>query len=144
MGRGLTDIFRRHPARALSAILWLVALHSFLIGLALITQPPFLMRWAGFSPDSEHFFPAQDGIFHVLMAVAYLMGAIQVERFRYFIFFSIFVKAGATVFLMIYCFGVEFKWVVLLSGLADFGMGLMITAGFVNYLHYRDTDAAGG
>ncbi|MBW2605101.1 MAG: hypothetical protein JRE28_12435 [Deltaproteobacteria bacterium] len=115
-----------HPGKLLSTVLGLVAIHSLGMGLTLIAQPAVFMEFAGFSADCEHFFPAQGGVFHLLMFVVYSMGATHIEKYRYFIVFSIFVKAVATFFLMMYCFAVEFKWIVFLSGIADGVMGLMI------------------
>ncbi len=126
-----------HPDKLLSMVLWIVAFHTLVVGLILITQPAVLMRFAGFGTGCDHFFPAQGGVFHLLVFVIYMMGAIQVEKYYYFIVFSIFVKAVATLFLLIYCFAVEFKWVVLLSGIADGIMGLMIFSALQFYLHSK-------
>ena len=137
MGRYVKDVLFRHPDKLLSTVLWLVAVHSITIGLALITQPAVLMELAGFSSECERFFPAQGGVFHLLMAVAYLMGALNATKYHYLIIFAIFVKAVATFFLTIYCFTVEFKWVILLSGICDCTMGLMIFTALQYYLHYQ-------
>ena len=126
-----------HPGKLLSTVLWLVAFHSLVMGLILITQPAILMRFVGFGSDCERFFPAQGGVFHLLMLVIYLMGAIHIEKYYNFIVFSIFVKAVATFFLTIYCFAVEFKWIILLSGIADGIMGLVIFAALQSYLHAK-------
>ena len=123
-----------HPGKLLSSVLWLVAFHSLAISLILITQPPAFMQFVGFGPDCEHFFPAQGGVFHILMFVLYSLGAIHIEKYYYFIVFSIFIKAAATFFLLIYCFTVEFKWVILLSGIADGIMGLMIFTALKFYI----------
>ncbi len=132
-----------HPDKLLSAVLGLVAIHSLGMGLILIAQPAVLMEFAGFSPDCEHFFPAQGGVFHLLMFVVYLMGATHIEKYHYFIVFSIFVKAVATFFLMMYCFAAEFKWIVFLSGIADCVMGLMIFWAFQYYLRSKKSTALG-
>lgn len=134
MGNIIKHILHCHPAKLLRTILLLVAFHSLLIGLVLIAQPAFLIRFAGFSLDGESFFAAQGGAFHILMAVAYLMGALNIEKYFSFIVFSIFVKAGATLFLLVYCFKVDFKWIILLSGILDFVMGLMIFWALQNHL----------
>ncbi len=126
-----------HPEKLLSTVLGLVAIHSLVMGLTLIAQPLVLMEFSGFSPDCEQFFPTQGGVFHLLMFVVYLMGAINTEKYYYFILFSIFVKAVATFFLTIYCFVTEFKWIILLSGIADGTMGLMIIMALQNYLHAK-------
>jgi CBS domain containing-hemolysin-like protein len=126
-----------HPGKLLSTVLWLVAFHSLVMGLILITQPSAIMQFVGFGPEGEHFFPAQGGIFHLLMFALYSLGAIHIEKYYYFIAFSIFVKTVAALFLLIYCFAVEFKWVILLSGIADAIMGLMIVMALQFYLHAK-------
>ncbi|MDH3345193.1 MAG: hypothetical protein OEL58_08150 [Desulfobacteraceae bacterium] len=130
----LKKVLLRYPDKLLSTVLWLVALHSIAIGLVLIAQPALLMKLSGFSPECERFFPAQGGVFHILMAVAYVMGATNIKKYHYLIVFSIIVKAVATLFLMVYCFTIEFKWIVLLSGIGDGIMGLIIFLALQNYL----------
>ena len=127
----------KHPDKVLSATLCLVAAHSLAMSLVLITQPAFLMALSGFSGNYEHFFPTQGGVFHLLMSVVYLLGAVNIEKYHHFIVFSIFVKTVATFFLIFYCFAVEFIWIVLLSGIADCVMGLMIFWAFRQYLHSK-------
>ena len=137
MRGAIKKVLFQYPDRMLSTVLWLVAFHSIAMGLALIVQPPLLMTLSGFSSDSEPFFPAQGGVFHILMAVAYILGATNIEKYRYLIVFSIIVKAVATIFLMVYCFAVEFKWIVLLSGIGDGVMGVMIFMGLQRCLHLK-------
>lgn len=139
MRSDLKTILFQYPDKLLSTVLWLVALHSIAMGLALIVQPTLLMKLSGFSPECERFFPAQGGVFHILMAVAYVMGATDIEKYHYLIVFSIIVKTLATLFLMVYCFAVEFKWIVLLSGIGDGVMGLIIFLALENYLHLKTT-----
>jgi len=126
-----------HPDKLLSTVLVLVAIHSLGMGLILIVQPAVLMKFAGFNLDCEHFFPTQGGVFHLLMSVVYLIGATHVEKYHHFIVFSIFVKAVALLFLMMYCFAAEFKWIVFLSGIGDGVMGLMIFLAFQHYLRSK-------
>jgi hypothetical protein len=132
-----------HPDKLLSTVLVLVAIHTLTIGLILIAQPAVLMEFAGFNPDCNHFFPAQGGAFHLIIFVVYLMGATHIEKYRYFIVLSIFIKALATFFLLIYCFAAEFKWVVFLSGIVDGVMGLMIFLAFRHYLRSKKLTALG-
>jgi len=136
-------ILFNHPDKLLSMVLVLVAIHTFAFGLTLIAQPAVLMEFAGFNPDCDHFFPAQGGVFHLLMSVVYLMGATHIEKYHHFIVFSIFVKAVATFFLMMYCFAAEFKWIVFLSGIGDGVMGLMIFLAFQHYLRSKKLAALG-
>ena len=127
----------KNPDILLSTILWLVAVHSIAIGLALIIQPAILMEWSGFGSEYERFFPAQGGVFHLLMAVAYVMGAMNSKKYHYLIVFSIIVKVVATTFLLIYCFMVEFKWTNLIFGLVDGVMGAMIFIALAYRLHFQ-------
>jgi hypothetical protein len=109
------------------------------MGLALIIQPDILMEWSGFRSEYEHFFPAQGGVFHLLMAVAYIMGAINSKKYHYLIVFSIIVKAAATTFLIVYCITVEFKWTILIFGFVDGVMGAMIFIALAYNLHFQRT-----
>lgn len=123
-------IFKNEQSR-LSLILWAIALHSFFVGLGLITQPPVVMKLFGFKSCGEHFFPAQGGVFHIVMAFGYGMAASHPSQNRIMIIFSIWVKAAATVFLLLYFLIVESIWMVLASCIGDGVMGLFI------YLAYR-------
>lgn len=137
MRGNLKEKLFKYPEKTLQTVLGLVAVHSIVMGLVLIIQPAALMELSGFSGDYEHFFPAQGGVFHLLMSVAYLTGATNIEKYHHFIVFSIFVKAVATFFLMMYCFAAEFKWIVLLSGIADCMMGLIIFWALQHYLRSK-------
>ena len=119
---------------SLSLILTLIGAHSFLVGLCLIIQPVVLMRLAGFSDGYEHFFPAQGGIFHVVMAVCYVMAALELGKRRSMVVYSIIVKTVATIFLLTYYFAVDAKWVILFSGLGDGLMGVAILWTYINYV----------
>ena len=129
----------KNPGILLSTVLWLIAAHSIAMGLALIIQPDILMEWSGFRSEYEHFFPAQGGVFHLLMAVAYIMGAINSKKYHYLIVFSIIVKAVATTFLIVYCITVEFKWTILIFGFVDGVMGAMIFIALAYNLHFQRT-----
>lgn len=110
----------------LSLFLWLVALHSFLVGVGLIVFPPSLMDFFGYGACTERFFPSQGGVFHIAMAVGYAMAAYNLKRYECLIIFSIVVKFLATAFLFIYFIFVSSIWLVILSGISDFLMGLII------------------
>jgi hypothetical protein len=127
----------KYPDKVLSMVLWVVAVHSILMGLALISQPTILMKWSGFNTGYERFFPAQGGVFHLLMAVAYSLGAVNSEKYHFLIVFSVIVKAVATMFLLIYCFAVEFNWVILVSGISDGVMGMAIFIAFRRYIYLQ-------
>ena len=134
-------ILFNHPDKLLSTVLVLIAIHSLAFGLTLIAQPTVLMEFVGFNPICDHFFPAQGGVFHLIMFVVYIMGATQIEKYHCFIVLSIFIKAVATFFLIIYCFAAEFKWIIFLSGIVDGVMGLMIFLAYQHYLHFKKLTA---
>ena len=127
----------KHPEKVLSTVLWVVAAHSILMGFALITQPSVLMEWSGFKSGYERFFPAQGGVFHLLMAVAYSLGAINSQKYHLLIVFSVMVKAAAMIFLLVYCFAVEFKWIILISGVTDGVMGAAIYIAVCRYIYFK-------
>jgi uncharacterized membrane protein len=110
----------------LSLFLWLVAIHSFLVGIGLIVLPLPLLKLFGYGVCAERFFPSQGGVFHIAMAVGYAMGAYNLKSYDCLIIFSIIVKFIATVFLFTYFFLVSSIWLVLLSGISDFLMGLIV------------------
>jgi hypothetical protein len=134
-------VLLNHPDKLLSTVLVLVAIHTLAFGLTLIAQPAVLMKFAGFNPNCDHFFPTQGGVFHLIMFVVYLMGASNIEKYHHFIVLSIFVKAVATFFLMMYCFAAEFKWIIFLSGIGDGVMGLIIFLAFQHYLRFKKLTA---
>ena len=116
----------RNSSRFLSWFLWLVAVHSFLVGVGLIILPSSLIEFFGYQTCLERFFPSQGGVFHIAMAVGYAMPAYNLKHYECLIIFSIVVKFMATVFLLIYFFFVSPIWLVILSCISDFLMGLII------------------
>lgn len=107
-------------------VLYLTALHSLFVGIGLLVQLPALMDWMGFGKIEQPFFPAQGGVFHLLMAVAYFFAARHPERHQIIIQFIIILKISATVFLMFYFILIDPILMVLLSGLSDGTMALLI------------------
>ncbi len=112
--------------RLLPISLWLIAIHSFCAGTCLIVAPREVMEFFGFSAAPERFFQVQGGVFHIVMSVAYIMGSKPGKNFIYLVYFAITAKFMATVFLLLYYFLGETIWVILVSGLGDFAMGLLL------------------
>jgi hypothetical protein len=115
------DAFRAGgPARLLSAYVVLVALHSYAVGAFLLFATEWGARFGGFGSVSPLFFARQAGVFHFVLATAYL-----VEWFRYGgVVVLLSAKATAVVFLLAaWALGTE-AWSVPLSALADGVMGL--------------------
>jgi hypothetical protein len=114
------------PAESLAGFLWLVAAHSFVVGILLVAQPPVLMALMGFGVIKQPFFPCQGGVFHVIMAIVYVYGALDVRKNRNMIIYAIIVKMAAAGFLFSYFYFMERLMVVFLSGVVDLGMGVII------------------
>lgn len=112
--------------KLLSVFLWLVALHSMMVGIGLILLPASLIEFSGFAKCTERFFPSQGGVFHIAMAVGYAIAAYNIKRFECLVIFSIIVKFIATLFLLIYFVFVSSIWLVGFSCISDFIMGLII------------------
>jgi len=112
--------------KILSVFLWLVAIHSFLVGIGLIVLPSSAFEFLGFISTFDRFFSTQGGVFHIAMAVGYAMAAYDLKRFKSLIVFSIIVKFIATIFLILYYIIISPQLLIVLSGISDFLMGLVI------------------
>jgi len=113
--------------------LWLVALHSIGVGIGMILLPTNWISYFDITPSSHRFFITQGGVFHLIMAVAYFIAAINVKENSNLILFSIFVKFSATFFLIIYFIFINHFGIVFLSGIGDFCMGLVLLVLYNNY-----------
>lgn len=111
----------------LDLVLYGIALHSFLTGLGLMLQPDALIAFGGWKPIHEAFFPAQGGVFHMLMAVLYARAAGRQDLRPALLPFILLVKYSAAVFLLGYYVFVHPVWLVLLSGLFDGAMAVTLT-----------------
>jgi hypothetical protein len=116
----------------LRVLLWLIALHSFIAGVLLIVLSPAQLAYFGFEIQ-EKFFSTQGGVFHIVMCVAYVMGAEKPETSGQVIKFAISAKFIATVFLLSYYFFGNPIWMVLVSGVGDFFMGLVLLVVFLKF-----------
>ncbi|HYN43396.1 MAG TPA: hypothetical protein VE129_16585 [Thermoanaerobaculia bacterium] len=107
--------------RLLSAWVVLVALHSYAVGTFLLFATEWGAQFGGFGAVSPLFFARQAGIFHFVIATAYL-----VERFVHGgAIVLILAKATAVVFLLaMWALGVN-AWSIPLSAAADAAMGVI-------------------
>lgn len=112
--------------KLLSVFLWLVALHSFLVGIGLIFLPTSAFEYLGFDPTFDRFFSTQGGVFHIAMAVCYAMAASDLIKYKQLIIFSIIVKFIATVFLFSYYLLISSQWMIIFSCVTDFIIGLLL------------------
>ncbi len=100
----------------------LIALHSAIIGILLMAVPQWLLRFGGWQQGIEPVFYAyQAGIFHVVLAVGYLL---EHRRYRG-VSFLITAKTMALAFLLVVTAVHEVPWAVPLCGLADGAMALL-------------------
>ncbi len=112
--------------RILRWFLFLVALHTFGVGVVLIAAGDTIMSYFGFPHFESRFFQMQGGVFHLLIQYVYYKASTDLNRYEYLILFSVVIKMTATVFLFSYYFFIEQILMILLSGIADAGMGLII------------------
>ncbi len=117
--------------KRLQWLLYFMAIHSFGVGIGLILQPESLMRLLGFPEITQPFFPAQGGIFHLIMAAAYFLAGWDRNKYSSLITFSIFVKTVATFFLFSFYIFIKAVPLLILSGAGDGMMALLL------YLFYR-------
>ncbi len=112
--------------RAVKILLWLIALHSLIVGILLIILPPDFMVRFGYKLVNERFFQIQAGIFHLVMVAAYSLAARDPLRRRIMVRYTIIVKFMATLFLFGYSALIGFLPAIFLSGAGDFAMGLAV------------------
>jgi hypothetical protein len=99
----------------------LVALHSTAVGIGALIATEWGVRFAGWEGAAPLFFPRQVGVFHVVVASAYL-----IEYFRYGgVIVVLTTKAIAVAFLVAMMAVDSTPWVVPFSAAGD---GLMVLA----------------
>ena len=84
-------------------ILWLVAIHSICFGISLVILPISVIELFGFHL-TEKFFADQGGVFHLVVAVAYIWAALDLKNSFKLIVLSCTAKYVATIFLLSYFF----------------------------------------
>ncbi len=125
-----------NPPFRFSFFMYLVALHSFIAGIGLMFLPSDLFTKLGYSAISERFFTVQGGVFHIVMCIGYLMVAFRREKYEGVIYFSVTAKFIATFFLITYSIFIDWIWVVFLSGIFDFLIGLVIILLYKQHIKY--------
>lgn len=114
---------------------FLVALHSFLIGVMLIFTTTWVLDFAGWDEVSHPFFPRQSGAFHIILAAGYFWE----YRAHGTIRLMLLAKATAVVFLLIMSPWKE-AWSVPFSGIFD-GLMLVGMAWVQRLAGSRDSDS---
>jgi len=112
-------------------LLYLIALHSFCVGIALIVLPFGILSWFGFTVDPYRFFSTQGGVFHVVMSIAYILAACKPLEEKSLIIFIILAKWIAFFFLGFYFLFSEMVPVIAMSAVGDGIMGLLVMVFFL-------------
>jgi prepilin signal peptidase PulO-like enzyme (type II secretory pathway) len=112
--------------RTLALVLWLVSVHSFAVGIGLIFRPAQLMEWVGFAGNQDAFFPVQNGVFHIILAIGYALAAAHPARNRVLVQYTIVVKSLAALFLLLYYAVFDPRWVILVSGIGDGAIAVVV------------------
>jgi hypothetical protein len=100
----------------------LVVLHTLAVGLALMAVPEWALRFGGWERVSPLFFPCQAGVFHLVLALGYLL-----EYCRHgSVTFLVGAKTIAFVFLITAALIGGVPWIVPFSGVTDGLMGLVV------------------
>ncbi len=103
-------------------LVYLIALHSVLVGGMLLIAPEWAVPFAGWKGATPMFFPRQAGIFHFVVVLGYLGEWRATRTVR----LMVATKAIAFAFLMGAWLDGESAWSVPFSGLADGAMGLAV------------------
>lgn len=103
-------------------LVFLIALHSVSVGVMFLLLPQWTLRFAGWPGIEPVFFAYQAGIFHVVLAVAYLM---EYARYRG-VSILITAKIVAFVFLITATIIDPIPWAVWTSGILDGLMAVLV------------------
>lgn len=111
--------------------LWLIAFHSFFVGILLIILPPNIMELFGFHVQ-ERFFQVQGGVFHIVMSVCYYMITLNIAKGKHLTILTFTAKFIATLFLISYFLFANHVITIFLSGLGDFLMAIVTLLFYIN------------
>jgi hypothetical protein len=100
----------------------LIALHSIIVGAMFMSAPQWTMRFAGWRGIDPVFFAYQAGVFHLVLATAYL---IEYRRYRG-VTILIVAKTIALVFLIAATLIDPLPWAVWTSGIIDGAMAAVV------------------
>ena len=110
----------------LSILLYLIALHSFIVGAVLVVIPFETLEYFGYHNYQGTFFKVQGGVFHLVMSLVYFLAARDLNRIRILIYLTIISKFIATVSLFSYYLFIDRIWMVAASGAGDLLMGILV------------------
>ena len=120
------------PTRLLTILVVMIALHSVVVGLFLVFVTSWGVAFGGWTNVHPLFFPRQAGVFHFVVAAAYL-----IEYFRYRgVLLIVTAKSIAVIFLVDATFRYGGPWAGPLSTAGDAAMAVVV---WVVYLKARTT-----
>ena len=128
----------RKPLRqvTLKLLVLAVASHSLAAGILLLFVPLWTLKLVGWDYTGQAFWPSQAGLFLALLGVAYA-SAIRLQPLIWFLIFS---KAGAFVFLLLSVVWLDAPRVVVALAWVDGLMGLSVA--LVLWKQTRAVDSA--
>jgi hypothetical protein len=88
--------------------------------------PPKVMWVFGYTQVSDRFFQMQGGLFHIIMAIVYFYAGQNLSAIAILVKITIAAKLLASIFLILYYLSIEPIWMVLVSGVVDFLMGIIV------------------
>jgi len=103
-------------------LIYLIALHSIIIGAMLLLVPDWAMRFAGWEGISPLFFAHQAGVFHFVLAAGYV---VEIRKCRA-VHLLLIAKTTAFVFLLTAAVFGDTPWAVTFSGVLDGIMALVV------------------
>ena len=103
-------------------LIGLIALHSAMVGVMFLLLPQWTMQFAGWQGIEPVFFAYQAGIFHVVLACAYLLEYLQYRGV------SILVTAKVIAFIFLTTAAIvdPIPWAVWTSGILDGAMAVVV------------------
>ena len=122
----------------LSILLYLIALHSFIVGVVLLVIPFETLEYFGYQNYQGTFFKIQGGVFHLVMSLVYFLAARDLNKNRILVYLTIIFKFIATAFLFSYYLFIDRIWMVAASGAGDLIMGVLVLLLFLK-LQKSDT-----
>ena len=110
----------------LSILLYLIALHSFIVGVVLLVIPFETLEYFGYQNYQGTFFKIQGGVFHLVMSLVYFLAARDLNKNRILVYLTIIFKFIATAFLFSYYLFIDRIWMIATSGGGDLIMGVLV------------------
>jgi hypothetical protein len=108
--------------RLLRLLVWLIAAHSFVVGLVLLFASAWGLTLGGWTVLPPVFFPMQGGAFHLVVAIGYVT---EYERHRSVTLLLIAKTIGVLFLVGVWLWsGRTLPWAVPVSAVGDAAMGL--------------------